>query len=241
MRPLVIIALAFWAVSGPSFANENSCEKLKLEYAKVISPGIDDGRRDLFRARIIDEIGNDDFCAKNLYGNAIFSGELFEKDVSKSIAIFMDLSDRGYPPSMYNLALALIREGRTEPKSIFLLIHGIMYQYYGTPEWGVIASDARELGWDYLAMLEKAGPQPEFRAMQSRASDQNVLALASRVQARSDRVHKTAAQIGTVIQLISLGAAINSIALPSNAGTCTYISCGRTLSTGDLYNFGILH
>jgi len=236
MRLIAGIAVAS-LLSSNAWAAE--CESIKRQYAEVKQESGADGAPEKFIKSIQTEVDAANLCARNLLGRIYYEGVILPRSVERATAIFNDLSNRGYPPAMYNLAYVLIKENQSDPRTIMTFIHGIMHNYYGSKEWGLIASDARELGWDYLAQLERDGPQPELRKMQEHAADVNVLALANRVQARTNAVHRQAEMIGqlvTVSTLLSVGAAVNSRAVPQ----CDWNSCRPFLSVGDLYNIGVL-
>lgn len=223
-------------VLAPS-AHASECDNLKKDYTAASQRSSDSESTKAFLEKLKVQVDASDACAQNILGRGYFDGILIPKDREHAIAIFNDLSDRGYPPAMYNLAFALIKEGKGDPETILMFIHGIMYKFYGTREWGKLASDARELGWDYLDSLEQTGPQPKLRAMQTHASDENVLALAIRVQEKSNSVHREIADITSVMTVLAIGAALNNMATPQ----CTWTSCKPFLSTGELYNIGIIH
>jgi hypothetical protein len=151
-------------------------------------------------------------CAKNFLGRLHFEGKIIEKDHEKAHAIFFDLSQRGYPPAMYNLAYFFIQKKDTPPDEIITFLHGLIAQFSGHSEWGYIAANSRELGWDYLESIMVSERNDEMilalrerhKIVSERATDQ----LAESVKAKSHAVRE---QSGTIIAVISAGVMISSV------------------------------
>lgn len=193
------IAFLFVTSIDISRASDADCDDLKSVYGDVVAKKKGD-RRGQFVESLASAVRDDRLCAKNLYGRALVEGVVFEKNLMKAYSVFMDLSDRGYPPAMYNVAFISMEERLNSPEVIFSILHGLIIKYSGDDEWGFLAADARELGWDFLAKIELEGHR-DFRGLQEKHREVSSLGvvqtaqLMARLKARADEVSRVFASV----------------------------------------------
>jgi hypothetical protein len=205
-----LLAIYVWVFSfGVKNVNaaEKDCESIKRRVSSASSGD---------RASVLKELEpllrKEEPCAKNLLGRLHFEGKIIEKNHEKAHAIFFDLSQRGYPPAMYNLAYFFIQKKDTPPDEIITFLHGLIAQFSGHSEWGYIAANSRELGWDYLESIMVSGRNDEkilaLRERHKIVSERATNQLAESVKAKSHAVRE---QSGTIIAVISAGVMISSV------------------------------
>lgn len=140
MKSLFFITI-FVMTSATAMA---SCESLKEKFSSQARPSSQSF------GEMNELIKNDDLCVKNLVGRLNYQGQHFEKNVERAHAIFYELSERNYPPAQFNLAYLLVNEGDTDPKVVIALLQGLYVSYIGTNDYGKLASNARDMGRQYL-------------------------------------------------------------------------------------------
>jgi hypothetical protein len=191
-------------------AGEGNCEDLR----KKINAGIEisDAEKRKFIDDISGMVNQNLSCAKNLMGRIYYNGFIVAQDKDKAHAIFYDLSKDGYPPSLYNLAYYFISENKGDPSPNMDLLHGLMIKYSGDPVWGYISANARELGWEYLAAIEKTNVDKkllsDLKEQHKAITEKNINELAEAVKNRTKEVK---GQSDAIMAVIAIGLAVNAI------------------------------
>lgn len=207
LRLVLLVLVGFFLSTTDTLAEGIDCEQLKALYERASVPN--SGLKAEFTESLGEAIRNDEVCAKNLYGRAMFEGVIFEKNALRAYSVFMDLAQREYPPAMYNIALMSIKERMNSPEVVLSILHGIIVKYTADEDWGYLAADARELGWDFLRELRADGRE-NFDALYSRHSDvssmgvRQTTVLMAQLKQSADRV------ANVFMAILLLGAMANS-------------------------------
>lgn len=200
----------------------SECEALKDQ---VANPTLTDVNKTQLLDNLRRLVAADDLCGKNLLGRLTYQGKLLPEDTDKAYAIFYDLANKGYPPAMYNMAYFYIEQNTLPPEGILDLLKGIMARFAGNPEWGVIAADARELGWEYLnTQLLQDRNSPHLRALEQsfgEMSNATILRAAQIAVGTRDSYHAAG---NVIIGLMALGAAASIASNAMSAPATTYSS-----------------
>ena len=136
LTPLVFMLFpaALWA----------SCDSLRADFMAGARPS----SASFSRLSVL--VKEDDLCVKNLVGRLHYEGKHFPKDLERAHSIFYELSERNYPPAQFNLAYILSADENVDPRVVVSLLQGLVISYVGTDDYGKLASNARELGRQYL-------------------------------------------------------------------------------------------
>ncbi|MBM3758566.1 MAG: sel1 repeat family protein [Acidobacteria bacterium] len=219
-----------------------TCDELRSLFAQDTVAGSD------ALNRLDSLVKQDDLCAKNLLGKLYFEGKHISRDIERAHAIFYDLAERNYPPAKFNLAFKLSLDALIEPTVVLALVQELFASHQGSDEYGRLANNARDLGRSYIANLvskAEGSDAPRIRALSDGYEDFIRLSTqesAAKAIERTREVHSTSDSIAAVV---SLGLAVSSVASVAararpRPSSCTYLRCDPFLSTGDLYNLGIL-
>jgi len=198
--------------------------------------------------RLDNLIKQDDFCGKNLLGKLYFEGKHISRDIERAHAIFYDLAERNYPPAKFNLAFKLSLDASIEPTVVLALTQELFASHVGSEEYGRLANNARDLGRSFIAQLASKAEGPD--ALRIRAlseGDEDFIRIATQKHAAGvmERSREVQARSDTIEAVLGLGLAVSSVASVAararpRPSSCTYLRCDPFLSTGDLYNLGIL-
>lgn len=244
--PLAITALVLFIGQTPSEASEPACDRLSSAYTERAALTLE--QRESLVANLKKEVLLGGLCAKNLLGRVLYDGDIIARDLDRAHAIFYDLSEQSYPPAMYNLAYLSVSEFKDSPSQVLAFIHGLMIRFSSDPKWVRISANARELGYEYIDLLQKRGKVSDSEkdalfSLHQQIATRNVSELAQAILTR-DRAVRDFNQ--GVTNVLSIAVAIYSIASVATAAgatigpRCDYFSCKPYMSTGDLYNAGIL-
>ncbi len=189
------------------FGGEAACDSLKARVSAASDLPILEKK--ILLTDIEGLIFRDEKCAKNMLGRLYYSGMLFPKDVSKAHQIFYELSQRSYPPAMYNLAYLSMKENTESPENIVSFLHGLMLNFVGDREWGFISAGARDLAGDYLDELQAAKNSPqnlsELRNRHTKLATDTTMYLASVIQNRTNEFRSQSDNIVGML-MIAMGA-----------------------------------
>lgn len=223
LKTVFAAAAALLLLTTTNSVASSECESLKDLAAK---PTLTDVDKTQFLDNLRRLVAADDHCAKNLLGRLTYQGKILPKDIEKAYAIFFDLANKSYPPAMYNLAYFYIEQKTLPPEGILDLLKGIMARFAADPEWGIIAADARELGWEYLnTQLLQDRNSPHLRALErsfGEMSNSTVLRAAQEAVETRNSYH---AASNVIIGLMALGAAAS---IANNAMTAQATSYSST-------------
>ena len=92
----------------------------------------------------------DNLCAKNLIGRLNFEGTFIPQNIEVSKDIFIELSNRAYPPAIFNLAYVLSKDSSVPPEQVLNLLVGIYATYIYTKEYSYLATKSVEFGRAYI-------------------------------------------------------------------------------------------
>jgi hypothetical protein len=210
VRSAFSLILAILLFPAFSYGAESDCDTLKrvINSKEVISP---ESKKELFE-RLSFLIQKNENCAKNLLGRVYFEGVIIPQNKEKAQGIFYDLSEKDYPPALYNLAYFFINENKGDPVVNMDLLHGLMIKYSGDADWGYISANSRELGWDYLAKLEQSNISKEvlidLKEQHKNITEKNINELAEAVKSRTKEVKS---QSDSIMAVIAVGAAAVAI------------------------------
>lgn len=168
-------------------------------------------------------VKEDDLCAKNLVGRLYYEGRHFSKDLERAHSIFYELSERNYPPAQFNLAYKLSNDEEVDPRVVVSLLQGIVVSYVGTNDYGKLASNARELGRQYLekiaancgtsdACLKKTGyTTVDIQLLQNEFENAVKSATHSVALDTVQRSREQKASVDAFVGMLSLGMAAYSV------------------------------
>jgi TPR repeat protein len=97
-----------------------------------------------------------DSCAKNIIGRIFYEGVFVSKDRERAKAIFLNLTNSGYPGAMFNLAYALSEDQNPDYTLISNLLLGIYSKYITDKEYSALAVKARDFGYQLFAATSVA-------------------------------------------------------------------------------------
>jgi hypothetical protein len=245
----VLVANSLMILCLPAFASDGGCDDLRKRYSRVDSTSHEEKHR--FISELQQLISEQSLCAKNLLGRLYYEGKIVSQDVDRAHGIFFDLAEKSYPPAMYNLAYLSVKEGRDSTAQLLVFIHGLIVRFSTDSEWVRIAAQSRELGYEALDLalrLQHVTPQEHesLLRLHREVSEKSVADLAALIGRRDSEVRALNKGVGDILLLATTLYAVGSLASGGtlggggHAGRCDYFSCRPYLSTGDLYNFGIL-
>ena len=141
---------------------------------------------------------SDDLCAKNLIGRLNYEGLFIPLNKDNAKNIFVQLSDRDYPPAMFNLAYALSEEKPSDPKTVIGLLLGIYVTYVGSKEYGYLAIKSMDYGRTYIDSLKISDRTALSKDFENALSQANTQAR-NKVQERLDRANELGAALGNIL------------------------------------------
>jgi len=128
-------------------------------------------------------INENDYCAKNLLGRLEYQGIFVDKNIDNAKNIFIDLSNLGYPPAMFNLAYLQSEQKNSNPEAVLGLLAGIYATNLENKEFADLAKKSMEYGRNYIETL----PEP----MRTKLSNNFEVALGNaNIAARNNRVER---------------------------------------------------
>lgn len=233
-RLLIKFCIALLLLSHLSISIGASCEQLKGSFAKF-SPQDSQARSALSDLQGL--VDADDLCAKNLTGRLYFEGVQLPQDKVKAKQIFIDVSNRAYPPGMFNLAYAMSQENPSDPDAVLNLLLGIYAVYVENKEYGYLASKSADFGRSYIQTL-KSPQREQYGTAFDKAISENNLHAYQKVRDRIQRSDDIVAGLGYVLLA---GVAISGISrgmAAQSATTNNYYYTQPVTSGGNrLYQF----
>jgi hypothetical protein len=209
-------ALAVFASYGVAHASEENCEVLKSFFSET-RPKDTQFTNAIKNLDLL--IQKNDYCAKNLLGRVYYEGLNFTKDDSKAYAIFFDLSERNYPPTLFNLAFLLSKQKAADPEVTLTLLQGLVVNYTGHSENGHIARKARDLGRDYISNLEEARReafQIEFEDVVKQATINSAVRIREKTDQRNENNDSLMGILALGSFTSSLSSRVKALAKPTN-------------------------
>ena len=234
-NPIRACLIAYLSLSM-AVASAASCDDLRNYFQK---PNLENPETKERLVQLRDMVNSDDFCAKNLFGRLEYQGIFVQKDIENAKNIFTDLSNRDYPPAMFNLAYVQSQEKSSNPEITLGLLTGIYATNVDSKEYADLAKKSMEYGRSYIETLPEPPRTRLGQSFESALSAANVAAREKRVERirKSDEV--TMGFLGAVLG-IGLGfmvgaklaagsgarAAATSVSTPSAPPVYTVIPSG---------------
>lgn len=193
-------------------AESYECEQLntKLKNIPLSDKQISEVLLDLSSA-----VEGGDVCAKNILGRLLYQGSLIAHDPQRATAIFSDLSNKGFPPSQFNLAFVLTQNPAQDPEPVVRLLQGIYIKHIDDRKYAYLALKAKELGRNYIGSLTGERNEKlldEFESSIREATIKTAIRIRQRTTDRENREN-------TIVGLIMLGVAVNQVASGIAAST----------------------
>ena len=166
----------------------------------------------------------DNLCAKNLFGQLEFEGKQIPQSFNNAKNIFSDLSNKNYPPAMFNLAFVLSKEKDVDPEVITTILLGIYATYVNDTKYTSLAHKSAEYGRHYIESLQEPEKTITKKKFETALSDIN-LDIANQTYEKVRRSNEIVKSFGNVLlagAALYVGARIGSAAV-SSARSTTYI------------------
>lgn len=212
-------AICIGTLMGMTHASD--CEELR-SYFKKASANDPDITSNLAALQTL--MNADDLCAKNLFGQLEFEGKHIPQSTNNSKNIFSDLSNKNYPPAMFNLAFVLSKDKKVDPEVVTTILLGIYATYVNDTKYTRLAHKSADYGRHYIESLEEPEKTNTKKKFETALSDINV-DIANQTYEKVRRSNEIVESFGNVLlagAAIYVGARIGSAAV-SSARSTTYI------------------
>jgi hypothetical protein len=220
-KPIVHFVAALLIGSYMDVAIADSCDDLKVYFKKSDSKHPESQSKLLKLQMLMNE---DSLCAKNLFGQLEFEGKHVAPSPTNAKNIFADLSNKNYPPAMFNLAFVLSKEKNSDPEVVTTILLGVYGTYVNDRKYSDLAHKASDYGRSYIKTLEEPEKTITKQKFESALSDIN-LSTTSQVYERVRRSNEIVENFGNVLLVgaaLYVGARVGS-AVVSSARSTTYI------------------
>ncbi|MEA9567534.1 hypothetical protein [Polynucleobacter sp. AP-Nickl1-40-C4] len=154
-------------------ASAVSCDDLRIFFQQ---PKVDNAEISLKVNELEGLINQNDMCAKNLFGRLEYEGQYFPKNDSNAKRIFIDLSNQGYPPAMFNLAYIQAIDKSSNPEEVLGLLLGIYSSYVDSKDYGALARKSMEYGRSYIDTFGQPQRDKLSQSFERAISEANVAA-----------------------------------------------------------------
>ena len=187
--------LAVYLNLSMAAASAASCDDLRIFFQK---PKVDNTEISVKVNELEELINQNDMCAKNLFGRLEYEGQYFQKNDSNAKGVFIDLSNQGYPPAMFNLAYMQSLEKSSNPEEVRGLLLGIYASYVTSKDYGALARKSMEYGRSYIDTFAQPQRGKLSQSFERAISEANVAAR-DRVTERLRQANERGEALGAVL------------------------------------------